>query len=276
VLIIGERINSSIKNIEKSIKEKDEVFIQNETTNQIIAGASMIDLNSGVFLKTEAEDLVWLIETAHNAPEMKMNDQIGIAIDSTNPEVVESGLKAMVKFEKSCKTIINSVTADKEKLDKILPLVKKYHARLVGMCMDDSGIPESPMDRFQLGMKILKIADDYGVQKEDILLDPLVLPISTDIKNSTRTLETIKLLKAENKEIKTVIGLSNISYGLPMKNLLNRTFIVMAMAVGLDGAILNPLDKQLVSTIKASDSLLEKDDYCMRYITSYRNDELSG
>lgn len=272
MLVIGERINSSIKKVENAIIKKDTNYIQEEITAQIRAGAGVIDLNAGSFLKTEPEELIWLIRTIGEIP--SFSQKIGIALDSSNPVAIKAGLEELNKNKLTTKTIINSVTAERAKLDEILPMVNQYDTQLIGLCMNEHGISESPQDRCKLGTKILDTAKEYGIKRTNIFLDPLVLPVSTDINNGNNAIETIKLLKSEDPEILTVIGLSNISYGLPMKGLLNRTFLVMALIIGLDAAILNPLDKNLMSIIKASETLLGNDEFCMKYIAAYRNGDL--
>jgi 5-methyltetrahydrofolate--homocysteine methyltransferase len=272
LLIIGERINSSIKNIEKAIINRDTKHIQKEVTAQIQAGSHVIDLNAGTILKAEPEALKWLIKTVMDSE--SYSNQIQIALDSSNPEAIRVGLEEIDKAQLTKNTIINSVTAEGSNLDNILPLTKEFGSKLIGLCMNDHGIPDQPSDRFKLGLQILQIADEYHIKHSDIYLDPLVLPVSTDINNGVKVLDTIRLLKSEDSNILTVIGLSNISYGLPIKELLNRTYLSMVLAVGLDAAILNPLDKKLMSSIKAAETLMAKDDYCMKYISAYRNNEL--
>ena len=274
MIVIGERINSSIKRIEDAIKAKDTKAIQQEVRDQVHAGADVIDINAGVMIKSEAEDLIWLIQTVNATGEL--DGEVRLALDTSNPMVIEACLDELNKRGKAEQTLINSVTAEKDKLDLLLPLVKTYKAQLVGLCMNEKGIPEDPAERCKLGLEILKHADEHEIPKSAIYLDPLVLPVSTDIKKGVQVLEAIRLLKAEDPEILTVVGLSNISYGLPEKNLLNRTFLVQAMAFGLDAAIINPMDKQLMIMIKAANVLLAKDDFCMKYISAYRSGGLTG
>lgn len=274
MLVIGERINSSIKRIEDAIKAKDSTLIQQEAIHQFQAGAHVVDINAGTLIKTESEELIWLLQTVFSAHGIEAG--VRIALDSSNPAAIEVGLEELARLGRAEQTIINSVTADSDKLEGILPLVKKYDAQLIGLCMNDKGIPDEPKKRCQLGQSILKAAEDHGIPIKNIYLDPLVLPVSTDVKKGLQALDSIRLLKEIDSEVLTVIGLSNISYGLPEKSLLNRTFLVMAMDYGLDAAILNPLDTQLMSMIKAAEVLLGLDDFCMNYIKAYRNGELKS
>ena len=274
MLVVGERINSSIKKIEAAIQDKDTELIKTEAKSQLDAGAHVIDLNAGAFLRSEPEDLVWLIQTVRQLE----NEQMLIAIDSANPKAIMAGLEewqSKSKITLDTKPIVNSVTAEKEKMDSVMPLVKKYNARLVGLCMDQHGIPDGPEKRLELGAKIITTAKEYEIKIKDLYLDPLVLPVSTDTKKGQIALDTLKLIKESYPEVNTIIGLSNISYGLPVKPLLNQTFMVLAMSVGLNAAILNPLDKRLMSMIKAVDVILGNDDYCMNYIKAFRAGELS-
>ena len=271
MLIIGERFNSSIKKVEQAIQAKDTAFIQREAKLQAEAGADVIDINAGTLIKSEPEEIVWMIQTVREA----LGNIVRIAIDSVNPKAIGAGLEEIAKVTSQEKPIINSVTAEREKLDAVLPLAEKFSAVVVGMCMDENGIPEEPETRSELGGKILNAAAEYNISAQDVYLDPLVLPVSTDVKKGQVALTSIKLIKELDPEIKTIIGLSNISYGLPEKPLLNRTFLAMAMAMGLDAAILNPLDKQLMNMIKAAEVLLGNDEFCMKYITAYRDGEFN-
>jgi 5-methyltetrahydrofolate--homocysteine methyltransferase len=272
LLVIGERINSSIKNVEKAISEHDLEFIQAEVSNQLQAGAKVIDLNAGTFIKSELDELFWLIQGIKDLP--GLTPEIGIALDSSDADIIEGGLEEMTKLGLPNKPMINSVTAEQEKLDNILPLVSKFDTHLIGLCMNENGIPNEPGDRVQLGLDIIKACSGYDIPKTNILIDPLVLPVSTDINNGLTVLKAIKLLKQTEPECITVMGLSNISYGLPKRELMNRTYITMAMLYGLDAAILNPLDKDLMAGIKATETLLGKDNYCMNYIKAYRDGKL--
>lgn len=272
MLVIGERINSSIKKIEKAIQSKDSSLIQQEAQQQEAAGANVIDLNAGTFIKTEPEELVWLIQTVTGV----VKTSTGIAIDTTNRDALEAGLGELMNSGRISdnKPIINSVTAEKDKLDAVLPLVKSYDAQVVGLCMNGHGIPDEPKKRCELGLEIITSGKENQIPIQDIYLDPLVLPVSTDTQKGIQALTALKLVKELDPEVKTIIGLSNISYGLPMKPLLNQAFMVMAMVYGLDAAILNPLDKRLMSLIKASDTILGNDEFCMNFIAAYRAGQL--
>jgi 5-methyltetrahydrofolate--homocysteine methyltransferase len=276
VLIIGERLNSSIKKVYSAIETKDTNFINVEAKQQVQSGAHVIDLNAGALIKSEPEDLIWMIKTVHEV----LEPNVRIAIDSVNPQAIAGALDVLTELGRispknpESKPIINSVTAEKDKLEVVLPLVKKYNAQLVGMCMGAHGIPEEPEQRCELGSEILQAAAKEQIPAGDIYLDALVLPISTDAKKGVVALETIKLLKELDSDVQTIIGLSNISYGLPVKPLLNQSFIVMAMTVGLDAALLNPMDTRLMAMIKAAEAILGNDDFCMKYIKAYRNGEL--
>ncbi len=272
MLIIGERINSSIKKIENAIVKRDTNYIQNEITSQIQAGSQVIDLNAGTLIKAEPEALVWLIQNMVGST--SFSPQIQIALDSSNPEAIRAGLEELDKLHLTRRTIINSVTAEKDKLEKILPFSEQFGTKLIGLCMDEQGIPAKPQVRYKLGLQILNTAERFKIDRDEVYLDPLVLPVSTDIQNGVKVLETLRLLKSDDPNILTVIGLSNISYGLPVKELLNRTYIAMAIAFGLDAAILNPLDKKLMSIIKTAETLTAQDEFCMKYINAYRNNKL--
>ena len=271
LLIIGERINSSIKIVEDAIKNRNSEAIKNEVSSQIIAGANVIDLNAGTLINNESEALTWLINNVNNVPEF--NENISIALDSSNPKAIEVGLEEIERLEIKQKTIVNSITGEEDKNNRILTLVGNYQTKVIGLCMDATGISGNPEHRCEIGVEIIKKAKEYGIPKEDVYLDPLILPVSTDIQRGIQALDTLKGLKAKDPEILTVIGLSNISYGLPKRELLNRAFMVLALSVGIDGAILNPQDKRLMNIIKATETILGMDEYCMNYISAFRKGE---
>ena len=258
MLIIGERINASRKTILQAIQERNAQFIQEEAKKQIEAGAQMLDINAGVRVQQEADDIEWLVKTVQE----KVN--IPLCIDSPNPKAIESGLK----IHKG-KALVNSITLQKDRLEGILPLVKKYNCTVVALTMGETGMPETAEERFEICKDILEEVKKEGIPVESLYIDPLVQPISTNIKNCLITLNTIRTIK-NALPVKIVMGLSNISFGLPNRRLINRTFLAMALASGLDAALIDPLDKDMMSTLRACEALLEQDEYCMKYLTAFR------
>lgn len=261
MLIIGERINTSRPAIKKAVQERDKAFILNETQKQIEAGASMVDVNCGTSLDKELLDMLWLINT------IQEKSAISLCIDSPDAAV----LKEALKIHKG-RAIINSITAEKSRYEKILPLCKDHDCLLIALTLDEKGMPETAQDRFELATIIMEICQRYGIPKDSIYFDPLVRPISAEQKQAKEFLGAIKLIKELG--LKTIAGLSNISFGLPKRQLLNKAFLPMALAFGLDACIIDPLEDPLMATLLASSAILDQDEYCRGYLNAYREGKL--
>lgn len=259
MIIIGERINSSRKKPNEALEKRDAEFIKNEALSQDKAGADFIDVNAGNRVTTELDDIKWLIENIQSATKKPL------CIDSPNPSALELGLS----MQKS-KSILNSVTAERERLKKVLPMVKKYNSYVIGLVMGDGGIADTAEKRYENAKIILNEAGALGIPLSDIFIDSLVVPISTDHNQGKILIETMKKVKTEFPGVRTVMGLSNISYGLPNRPLINRTLLAIAIYEGLDAAILDPMDVNVISALKASMALSGRDEYCMGYISANR------
>lgn len=262
MLIIGEKINSSRKNIQEMVGGKNKEFIQELARKQVEGGAQMLDLNIGTIRKNESENMKWLVKIVQEAVD------VPLCIDSPNPEAIKQGL-AVYDWNKG-KALINSVTAERERLELILPLVKKYQCSVVALTMDEQGIPPDSKKRFKIAEELIKRLTGEGFLAEDIYIDPLTLPVSANIHDSNIALETLRRIKDSYPEVKTIIGLSNVSYGLPERSLINQAFIVLAMACGLEAAILDSTDQKIMSLIKATELLLGKDEFCKQYLQAFR------
>jgi len=259
MIIIGERINSSRKTIKDAIEKRDEAFIRNEAIAQRDAGANFIDINCGTFLNEEASLMEWLIGIVQDAVELPL------CIDSPDPNVIKKALTLCKKRP----AIVNSVTAETKKADEILPLVKEYDAYVIGLTMDETGMPRTAEDRVKMAEKILVFAKKYGVDKKNIYFDPLVQPVSSDQTQAKALFEAITMIKNLG-DTKTTCGLSNISYGLPSRPLINATFLAMCVAAGLDAVMIDTLNEKLMSVLSASLVLTGEDQYCMNYIQRFR------
>ena len=264
MLVIGERINSTRKRIRPAIVDRDEEVLKAEALMQIEAGANILDCNAAeVGVDKEPDTLSWLVEFVQGVA------NVPCAIDSPNTKAVEAALKVH-KGE----PMINSITAEKEKYDNLLPIVKESGAKVVTLVMDDSGIPNTAEKRIEVGRKLVGGMLDAGVAADKIYVDPLVFPISTDGAAGNAVLSTISTLGAEFEGIHFINGLSNVSYGLPNRKLLNQAFIVLCMGAGLDAVIVDPTDKKLMSLVYASEALLGRDEWCAEYIAKARAEEL--
>ncbi|MEK7448776.1 MAG: dihydropteroate synthase [Planctomycetota bacterium] len=260
MLVIGELINGMFKNVRKAIKEKDKSIIQEIARKQVAAGAQMLDVNVGPAAADEVAAMQWLVESIQEAV------NVPLSIDSAKPPVIEAGLKSCQR-----KALINSTTGEQAKLDALIGLAKKYGAALLGLCMDEKGIPNSVAARTEIGMKILAAAMEAGLPTDDVHLDPVVLPVKFGQDQIGSMLQTIKELKIlSDPAPKIVVGLSNVSQGCLNRPLVNRIALVMGIANGLDEAILDPLDTQLMDAMITADLLLNKFIYCDSYLDAYR------
>lgn len=260
MIIIGEKINSSLKAIRPAMENYDKAAIQDLAKKQYEAGASFIDINAGMFLKDEPEKVEWLVNTVQEVVDAPL------AIDSPNPLALVAGLKA----NKNGKPLINSITDEKERFNAVMPLITKYNTGIVALCMDDSGMPETIDERVTIAERLIEKMTREGVKLDDIYIDPMVRPIGTGSHYGTVAIETIRKVKQEFPEAHIACGLSNISFGIPARKLINQTFLIVAMSAGMDGAILDPLDKKLMSFIYATEALMGQDEFCINYLMKFR------
>jgi cobalamin-dependent methionine synthase I len=263
MIIVGELINSSRKAITPLIETKNTSAIQDLAQRQKEAGATYIDVNAGTFVTQETEYLSWLVTTV----QAKVDSPL--CIDSPNPQALEQALS----LHKG-KAIVNSITAEKERYHKIVPLVKKYRCAVVALCMDDNGMPETAQERVTVAKQLAASLTKEGIPLEDIYFDPLVRPISTDPRYGKMVLDTTAMIKEQFPQAHVICGLSNVSFGLPLRKLINQNFLVMAMTCGLDAVIIDPLDARIMSNLHATDAILGRDEYCMNYITQHRDGKL--
>jgi len=261
MIIIGEKINSTLKAVRPAIETYDSEAIQNLAKLQTDAGSSYIDINAGMFLDDEPERLVWLVNTVQAVVKTPL------CLDSPNAAALEAALEAC----KGETPMINSITGEKERFEAILPLAVKYKTKIVALCMDDTGMPETAHERFSIAERLISELTSAGMKQGDIFIDPLVRPVSTGPHYGVAAIETIRRVKTEYPQVHIACGLSNVSFGLPQRKLINQVFLVSAMAAGMDGAILDPLDKKLMTFIAATEALLGIDEYCIEYLDKYRS-----
>ena len=260
MFIIGELINGMYNNIGKAIKEKDKTAIQKCALAQVEAGADALDVNCGTASKKPVDDIQWLVQVIQEVTDKPL------VIDSSKPQVIESGLKAVKN-----KSIINSTTADIEKMSVLIPLAKQYNAKLIGLTISSKGIPQNKDQRLELAAMIVATCEDKGFPIEDLFIDPIVLPVNVAQAQMKDILESIREFKIISEPSpKTIVGLSNVSQGTNVRSLVNRTFLTMAVAFGLDATILDPLDKDLMDSLITAELILNKHIYCDSYLNAYR------
>lgn len=263
MLIIGENINASRKMIREKLSKKDTAFFRDLATIQVQNGADMLDLNIGDIDPDNQPLMQWLVQTVQEYID------VPLCLDSPYPKLIRAGMESY-NF-KNGKPLVNSVTAEKDRIKSILPLVKQYQCSVVALAMDENGIPKNSTDRFLIAKELIKVITEFGIPPEDIYLDPLVIPISTNSEAATITLETLSLIKKNFPHINTIAGLSNISYGLPIRRNINQAFLPLLMQTGVNALILDPTDRKIISLLYSSQVLLGNDLYCKNYLQAYRN-----
>ena len=259
MIIVGELINASRKSVGAAIENEDVEAVKKLAFDQAENGADYIDVNAGMFVGKEAGYLKWLVETVQAAVDKPCS------IDSPDPKAIEAALAVHKGI-----ALINSISLEKERYDALLPIVAGTDLKVVALCMSDAGMPETVDDRMSIADKLINGLLQKNVPVENIYVDPLVQPVATNSDFGTGFLKAIESIMTNFKGIHTMCGLSNISFGLPERKFLNQTFMVMAIAKGLDGAIVNPLDQKMMANIVAAEALAGKDEYCGNYLEAFR------
>ncbi len=263
--IIGERINpTGRKKLAAEMAAGDYSTVESDALAQVAAGASMLDVNAGIPLADEPAILaesVKLVQSLTDVP---------LSIDSSIVEALARGLEVY-----QGKALVNSVTGEEERLESVLPLVKKYGAAVVAISNDETGISEDPDVRFAVAKTIVERAMDHGIPKEDVVVDPLVMPIGALGNAGKQVFHILRRLRDE-LGVNSTCGASNISFGLPNRHALNSIFLSMAATAGMTSAIMNPLHEEEMSAIRAANVMLGNDRDCRRWITRYREPAAAG
>jgi cobalamin-dependent methionine synthase I len=259
MLIIGEKINGTRKLVNKAVLERDAEFIRKLALAQIEAGAGSIDINAGTSPEREPDDIVWLIRTVQavvNKP---------LCLDSPNPQALIAGLAACNQMP-----IINSISAEEHRLKGVLPLVAKHNCPVLALALDGNTISATCEGRMIIVRRLFEETRRVGVPDEHMYVDPLAMSVATDSNACKITLQTMRAILAEFPKAHLTAGLSNISFGLPARTLLNRAFLVLAMDAGLDSAIIDPTDRGLMETFYATNAILGRDRHCAQYNRAFR------
>ena len=261
-VMIGERINPTGRKVlaaEMRAGVMDRV--KADAIAQVEAGAQMLDVNAGVPMVDEPALLVATIKAVGEVTD------VPICIDSSVMEALEAALAAY-----EGKALVNSVTAEDERMDRILPIVKKYGAAVIGMSNDETGITMVPQERVEIARRIVERATYYGIPAEDVIIDPIAMTVAADPQAGLVTLETMRRIKEQLGNNMTC-GASNVSFGLPDRHILNAAFFPVAMHAGLTCAITNPLVPEVRKAVQASDLLLGHDEYAMSWISAFRAEQ---
>ena len=265
MLIVGERINTSRKSVNEAVAKRDAAYIMADVQKQVKAGADYIDVNAGSRIGSEMEDLQWLVGVVEAAVD------VPLAVDSPDPKV----LQAIARKVKQ-RPMINSTTAESPRFEAMKGVLQERECDIVALCMDDRGIPKTVDEALNNASFLVQNLTQLGVPLERIHLDPMIQPISVNKDNGFLAVETIRSLKREFPEVRTICGLSNVSFGLPNRFLLNRLFMILCIGAGLTGAIVDPLDQKMMTHILVAETLTGRDDYCMKYLAANRAGTLVG
>lgn len=257
--VIGERINTTLKKVQAAVSVRDAEYIIEDVKKQAEAGATYIDVNAGARIGCEEADMRWLLEVVQSATTLPL------CIDSPDPAILEMAYDLVEK-----KPLINSISLEKDRFEPMMKFLKGKECRIVALCMDDSGMPKSKDDIVSRAVLLVKELEGIGLSRDDIFIDPLIQPMSVDINNGNIAIESVRTIMTELEGVHTTGGLSNISYGLPQRRIINRCFLAMMIAHGFDSAIMDPLDKDLMAIRTTADMIAGKDNFCMQFIKAAR------
>jgi len=266
--VIAERINTSIKYIEKAYAEKNAKVIQEEATKQVEAGADIIDVNAGLKLENNIERLVWAVDAVQEVTD------VPLAVDSIHPKAIEAGLRRC-RDVKRC--FANSITLQKNRLEGILPFVKEMGCKVVGVTIDEKGsMPGYAQGRLEIAKRLAAAVDSHGIDLSLLYIDFMCLPVSMPnwYRQSLISLESLRLIKKELPEVKAMVNVSASTWKLPSRSLATRTFQAMLMASDLDAVLLNPLDRELMATIVVAQTMLGRDKDCAAYLAAHQEGRL--
>ncbi len=258
MLIIGERINSTRKFIREAVLKRDAEFIRNEATKQLAAGAHMLDVNGGV-PGQETELLSWLVNVVQDACD------VPLCLDSADPEALRTALPLCRKTP-----MINSITGEAARFQALLPLIKEHRTKVIALCISESGPPGGLEDRVATASGLIDRLTGEGVGLDDIYVDPCVFPIGTGAKQGLSVLEAITEIGRRYPGVHTSCGVSNVSFGLPARKLLNEVFLILLMSRGMDAAIIDACDEGVMARVTAAEVLRGRDPDCMGYIRAFR------
>ena len=266
MIVVGELINASRKAVAEAILNQDAQAIQKLAKDQEAAGADYIDVNAGIFVDEEEDYLKWLVKTVQEVV------NIPCCIDSPNPKAIEAALGV---HRGNVPAMINSISMESERYEALMPIIANTDLKVVALCMSDDGMPETTDQRLKIARDLIGGLEQNGVARENIHVDPLVQPISTNHQFGVEFINSVEAIIETFPGVHTMCGLSNISFGLPNRPYLNQTFAVMAIAKGLDGLIINPLDKRMMANMIAAEALAGRDLYCGNYLKAFREERFN-
>jgi len=263
MIVIGEKINGTRKRVAQAITERNTDFIKKLAVRQVEAGANYLDVNAGTHPKNEPEDMVWLVHTVQSVVD------VPLCLDSANPLALAAGLMVVKNTP-----MINSLSGEKTRIDGVLPLAAKHNTELIVLALDDTGIPKTSEKRMEIVRHLVGLTRKAGLPDKNLYIDPLVTAVATDTESGNLAFHVMHQIKEAFPEVHLTAGLSNISFGLPLRSAINQTFMCLAIAAGMDSAIVNPEDINLRTMSYATEMLLGMDKYCLNFTRSYREGKI--
>ncbi|MBC3886913.1 methyltetrahydrofolate--corrinoid methyltransferase [Acetobacterium paludosum] len=263
MIFIGEKINGTRKAIQEAIINRDVDFIKKTALEQDQAGANYLDINAGTDPSREKEDMLWLLEVVQSVTDMP------ICIDSSTPEVIKEAIRAV-----KATPMINSINGDPERLKSFIPFIKERDCNVIALAMDESqsGMPKTVDERMTVLKRIFQATRNAGIADSKVFIDPLIMAVATDQTAGLIAFESIRSIRKNYPEAHITGGLSNISFGLPNRALVNRTFLTLAVEAGMDSAVVNPENVPLIESLKATEMLLGRDRFCRKYTVAAKID----
>jgi 5-methyltetrahydrofolate--homocysteine methyltransferase len=262
MLLIGELINATRKKVGAAVEARDAEFIRDLAQRQAAAGADMLDVNGGIAGR-ETESLEWLINVVQEATDLPLS------VDSSDSDALRHTLPLCKQ-----RPIVNSITDEPARFNALLPVLKEHHARVIALCMSAAGTPTGVADRVETASRLVDRLTREGLDPDDIFVDPCVIPISTGSEHGAAVLDAVGCIKQRFPGVHASVGLSNVSFGVPARKLMNQTFLMLLLARGLDTAILDPCDRQLMANVAAAEALLGRDEFCGQYLRAFRAGKL--
>ncbi len=263
MIVIGEKINGTRKAVGRAVEAKDEAFIKNLAQAQVDGGADYLDVNAGTKPDTEPRDLAWLVQVVQEVTDLPL------CLDSPNPKALEAAFGMVNK-----PPMVNSISGEPDRLETILPLAARHDCPVIALALDENGIPKGVDGRLNEERKIFEHTRQAGLGDDKVFVDPLIMTIATDQQAGHLAVDTIKAVHEEYPECHFTAGLSNISFGMPGRSAINQAFLVLALAAGLDSAIIDPMDRQLRTALYAAEVALGRDRYCMAYNRAFRSGKI--
>jgi len=269
MLVIGELINSTRAEVKKALKDRDEALIRKLVRAQVESGADLLDVNTATSRDREGSDMEWVIGLVYD----EVGDKVRLCIDSPNPDIVEHGLSL-------CKNLpmLNSITNDKKTQKRLIDLIKQYSAEFVGLPMGHGGMPMTVEARLREAESLISSLQEAEIPLSRMYLDPMVMTIGSNPEQADIVRATIRTVKETWGEdgIKTSVGLSNVSFGLPHRSTVNQAFLVLLLDAGLDAALIDPTNRGMMDMVHGAEAVLEKDPHCLSYIKYMRNRDKGG